>query len=99
LELAEADGSVILRVRVQPRASRDALAGERNGALVVRVTAPPVEDAANRALVRVLGEALGVAPSRVRILSGHTGRTKRVAVEGLAVDGVRARLEASEGGR
>jgi uncharacterized protein len=54
---------VTLRVRVQPRASRDALAGEREGALVVRLTAPPVEGAANEALARFLGRTLGVAPS------------------------------------
>ena len=54
-----------LRVRVQPRASRDALGGEREGPCVVRLTAPPVEGAANRALARLLGRALGVAPSAV----------------------------------
>ena len=87
-----------LRVRVQPRASRDALAGERDGALLVRLTAPPVEDAANEALGRVLGKALGVAPSRVRIVAGATGRNKRVAVQGASLADVRARLEAAVAG-
>lgn len=79
-------------MRVQPRASRDALAGERDGALLVRLTAPPVEGAANAALVRLLGKTLGVAPSALRILAGSTGRSKVVAVEGLDAAAVRARL-------
>jgi len=79
-------------VRVQPRASRDALAGEREGALLVRLTAPPVEGAANEALARLLGRALGVAPSAVRVVGGATGRNKRVAVAGLDAAAVRARL-------
>ena len=83
-----------LRVRVKTRSSRDALAGEREGALVVRLSAPPVEGAANEALVRVLGKALGVGPSHIRILSGTTGRQKRVAVSGVGIEEVRTRLEA-----
>lgn len=83
-----------LRVRVTPRASRDALAGERGGALVVRLTAPPVEGAANEALVRLLGKTLGVPPSAVRIVAGATGRNKTVAVAGVDAAGARARLEA-----
>ena len=79
-------------MRVQPRASRDALAGEREGALLVRLTAPPVEGAANEALARLLGRALGVAPSAVRVVGGATGRNKRVAVAGLDAAAVRARL-------
>jgi uncharacterized protein (TIGR00251 family) len=83
---------VTLKVRVQPRASRDALAGEREGALVVRLTALPVEGAANEALARFLGKALGVAPSAVRIVSGATGRNKVVAVAGLDAAAALARL-------
>jgi len=79
-------------VRVQPRASRDALAGERAGALVVRLTAPPVEGAANEALARFLGKALGVPPSAVRIVAGATGRNKVVTVAGLDAAAAFARL-------
>lgn len=85
---------VTFQVRVQPRASRDALAGEREGALVVRLTAPPVEGAANRALTRFLGRALGVAPSAVTIVSGGAGRSKRVAVAGIDAETARTRLMA-----
>ncbi len=79
-------------MRVQPRASRDALAGERAGALVVRLTAPPVEGAANEALARFLGKALGVPPSAVRIVAGATGRNKVVTVAGLDAAAAFARL-------
>ncbi len=89
LDIRATEAGLTLRVRVQPRASRDALSGERDGALVVRLTAPPVEGAANEALARVLGKALGVAPSAVRVVSGATGRNKVVSVAG--VDAVTAR--------
>ena len=92
LELRTTDAGLTLRVRVQPRASRDALAGEREGAQVVRLTAPPVEGAANEALSRFLGKALGVAPSAVRVVSGTTGRNKVVSVAGLDAATVRERL-------
>ena len=81
-----------LKVRVQPRASRDALAGEREGALLVRLTAPPVEGAANEALARFLGKALGAPPSAVRIVAGGSGRNKVVAVAGLDAAAALARL-------
>jgi hypothetical protein len=92
LDLRDADGGITLRVRVQPRASRDALSGEREGALVVRLTAPPVEGAANEALARFLGRTLGVAPSAVRVVSGTTGRNKRVSVAGVDAAAARERL-------
>ena len=92
LDLRESDAGLTLRVRVQPRASRDALSGEREGALVVRLTAPPVEGAANEALVRFLGKALGVAPSAVRVVGGAAGRNKVVSVAGLDAATARERL-------
>ncbi len=92
LDIRTTEAGVTLRVRVQPRASRDALSGEREGALVVRLTAPPVEGAANEALARFLGKALGVAPSAVRVVSGASGRTKVVSVGGGDAATVRERL-------
>jgi uncharacterized protein (TIGR00251 family) len=98
LDLREGPEGVRLRVRVQPRTSRDAIGGERDGALVVRLTARPVEGAANEALVRFLGRALGVAPSAVRVASGATGRNKVLAIAGLDAAAVRARLAAAPDG-
>lgn len=87
----------MLRVRVTPRARSEALAGERDGALLVRLTAPPVEGAANEALGRFLGKALGVPASRVRVIAGERGRNKTVSVTGIDAATARSRLEA--GGR
>ena len=92
LDLRTSGALLTLRVRVRPRASKDALGGEREGALVVRLTAPPVEGAANEALARFLGKTLGVAPSAVRVVSGATGRNKVVSVAGLDVATARERL-------
>lgn len=94
LDVRDSDGGVTLRVRVQPRASKEALGGERDGALVVRLTAPPVEGKANEALARFLGRALGVPPSAVRVVQGATGRDKRVAVAGVTAAAALARLGA-----
>ena len=94
LDLRTSGAFLTLRVRVQPRASKDALGGEREGALVVRLTAPPVEGAANEALARFLGKTLGVAPSAVRVVSGASGRNKVVSVAGLDAATARERLGA-----
>lgn len=90
----EKDGEVIFFVRVKPRASRDAIEGEHEGALVVRLTAPPVEGEANDALVRLVAARLHVPKSAVRILSGERGRVKRLSVRGTT----RAEVEALAGG-
>jgi uncharacterized protein (TIGR00251 family) len=74
---------VILDVRVIPRASRPGLAGTRDGALLVRLSAPPVEGAANAELIQVLAKALNIPKRQVTIVAGEHGRLKRVRVEGL----------------
>jgi len=98
IDLREHDGSVTLRVRVQPRASRDGLGGTREGALVVRLTAAPVEGAANAALVRLVGKLLGLPASAVTVLRGATGREKVLKVMGADAAQVRRQLEAALGG-
>ena len=84
---------MMIRLRVQPRASRDAITGFRDDVLAVRVAAPPVGGAANAAVTALLADALGVAPSRVRVVRGQRGRDKVVEVDGLTVAEARARLE------
>ncbi|MBN2368933.1 MAG: DUF167 domain-containing protein [Vicinamibacteria bacterium] len=79
---------VRLRIRVQPRASREELGNVRGGALVVRVTAPPVENAANAALVRLLARRLRVPASSMRIVRGGTGRDKLVEIDGVELQEV-----------
>jgi uncharacterized protein len=73
-----------LKVRLQPRARRDEILGERGGALLVRLTAPPVEGRANEALCRLLARRLGVAPTSVTLIRGARSRDKVVRVEGLS---------------
>jgi uncharacterized protein len=68
------------------------MAGEREGALVVRVAAPPVEGAANEALIDFLSASLRVPRRAIRIVSGEHGRLKRVAIEGVAAADVRRLL-------
>ncbi len=75
------DGSVI-RVRVKPNASREVVEGVADGALSVRVTAPPVDDRANRAVVRLLADLLDLAPSRLEIVRGGTARRKEILARG-----------------
>jgi uncharacterized protein len=81
-----------LTIRLSPRASREEIAGERDGMLLVRVTAPPVDGAANEALVRLLAKRLRVAKGAVQIVSGDTSRTKTVEVDGLDEAELRDRL-------
>jgi uncharacterized protein (TIGR00251 family) len=71
-------------VRVQPRAVRDGVTGIRDGRLVVRVTAPPVDSSANDAALRLLAHLLGIPPSRVRLVSGRKSRNKTVEVSGIS---------------
>jgi uncharacterized protein (TIGR00251 family) len=85
-----------LRVRVQPRASRDAIVGWREDALRLTVTAPPVDGEANEAVRRLLARALCVAPSAVRVVRGERGRDKVVEVAGVAAADLRVRLGAGE---
>jgi uncharacterized protein len=77
------DGALIFSVSLSPRSSRDAVAGWTTaGTLKVYVTSPPVDDAANRRLVGLLAEELGVPRSEVTITSGFKSKSKRLAVPG-----------------
>lgn len=80
---AMSDQPAVLRVRVQPRARRDEIVGERGGAVVIRLTAPPVEGKANAALVAFLAKAAGVPRSHVEIVRGASARDKVVRVQGV----------------
>jgi hypothetical protein len=83
LDLQRRDGAVTLLVRVQPRASKDEIAGIVEGALKVRLQAPALEDRANEALCEYLARLLKTPKSAVRILSGDRSRIKRVEVRGV----------------
>lgn len=76
-------GGVTFAVRVVARASRSEVVGEFDGAVRVRLAAPPINGAANEELIRLLSRALGVLRGEVKIISGYTVRSKRVRVEGI----------------
>ena len=71
---------LILHLRIQPRAAKDEIAGPHGDSLKVRLTAPPVDGRANEHLRGFLGRLCGVAKSQVTVLSGETGREKRVRI-------------------
>ncbi len=79
-------------VRVIPRSPQEGFGGIRGSALVVRVSAPPVEAAANQALLRLLGDALGVPTGDLAIISGHHSRDKTLRVVGLSASQLKQRL-------
>ena len=75
-------GQVVFNVQVVARASRSEIIGEHNGALRVRIAAPPVDGAANEELILILARTFKVSKDAIQIVSGHTGRTKRVSITG-----------------
>ena len=85
-----------LRVRVTPRAARNEVAGERDGVLLVRVTAPPEGGKANAATCKVIARALGIAPSRVTVARGAGSRQKSLRVEGVDQRRLKAALRPPE---
>jgi uncharacterized protein (TIGR00251 family) len=83
INYAEKGGSLTFTVRVVPRATRSEIVGEHDGALRVRIAAPPVDGAANKELLRLLACALHVSRSAVEITAGHTSKVKTVTVVGV----------------
>jgi uncharacterized protein (TIGR00251 family) len=75
--------SIALSVRIQPRASKNEITRMENGGLKIRLTAPPVDGAANEALIRFLADTLSVPKSQIEISSGHTSRDKIVRIRGV----------------
>ena len=94
--LRDGDGGVYLAVKLQPRASRESIQGAHGNELKIAVTAPPVDSAANEALIEMLSDLLGVSRSGVRIVRGQTSRHKSVFIAGLRATDVEARLAPSE---
>ena len=93
LSIETKDGGVVFPVRVQPRASKDEIAGVMEGALKLRLRAPAVENRANEALREFLADLLKRPKSAVRILGGEHSRTKRVAIQGVTRQEIEALLQ------
>ena len=81
-----------LAVRLIPRGGRDGVAGERNGAVLIRIAAPPVDGEANTALIAFVAKALGVPKGAVRIVRGETSRDKVLVIDGVDAADARATL-------
>ncbi|HEX8922083.1 MAG TPA: DUF167 domain-containing protein [Pyrinomonadaceae bacterium] len=92
---SERDGALLFTVRVVPRAARSSIIGEHDGALRVRVAAPPVDGAANEELLRVLARALDLPARDLEITSGHTSKVKQIRASGAT----RERLESLAQGK
>jgi len=90
------ESGIELDVRVIPRAKKTAIGGERDGCVLVRLAAPPVDGAANEALIRYLAQLCAVPLRAVRIVSGERGRRKRVAIEGVSGDSMRELIRGSD---
>ena len=81
-----------LAIRVQPRAKRTEVAGERGEAIVIKVNAPPVDGKANEAVCRLIAQRLGVPSWDVRIVRGERARDKVVRIDGVDAEAARAKL-------
>ena len=85
------DAQILVRLRA--RGSRNELIGMRDGVLQAKVTAPPVDGKANRALCRLIAKRVGVAPSRVSVVRGERSRDKLIRVEGIDAAALREALK------
>lgn len=80
------NGGVLIDLRVQPGAGRNAVVGRHGDAIKVRVGAPPIGGRANEAIIDLIADALGIKRAEVSLVSGDTSRTKRVQVNGITVE-------------
>ncbi len=85
--------SCTIKVRVQPKSSRNQVDGFQDGTLRVRVTAAPTEGQANAAVIAILAKTLGVSKSRLEIIRGYSSRDKVISVDALTEQEVRRKIE------
>jgi len=91
--IRETSGGVLVSLLIQPRASKNEIAGPQGDRLKLRLTAPPVEGAANKMCIAFLAKCLGVPKSAIEIASGESSRQKQVLIRGGALGAVRDALE------
>jgi uncharacterized protein (TIGR00251 family) len=95
IKLTVTGDSITFAVRVQPRSSKSGVVGELDGALKIRLAAPPVDGEANEELIRLLAKLFGAPRLRIAILSGQTSKNKIVRVSGISVEDVERILAAT----
>jgi uncharacterized protein (TIGR00251 family) len=93
LQIRELHDGLEIRIHVQPRAKRREISGAHNGALRIKVTAPPVNDAANRAVIKCLADKLGVSKSKISILSGSKSRDKILRIKNISSEDFYKKLD------
>lgn len=86
------DAGIVIDLKIIPRARRSELGGVRDERLVVRLAAPPVDGAANQALIEFLADLFERPRRAIRLLSGETSRTKRVEIQGVTLEYARTRF-------
>jgi uncharacterized protein (TIGR00251 family) len=84
---------VVIKIKVQPRASKSRIAGVLGDALKVTLTAPPVDGAANAACIEFLAKSLDIPKNRIEIISGQTGRTKLLKIFGVKSEDLKDKIE------
>lgn len=89
LFLQPSTDGVLLRVYVQPKASREGIAGYHGDALKIRLKAPPVEGEANAACIRFLASLFGLPQTNLSIKTGHKSRLKLIEMEGVSIEEIR----------
>ena len=95
IEIAQNDKGVILPIRAQPGARRNAIVGEHGGALKVAVQAPPEDGKANEAITDLLRKSFGISKQQIELLSGHTSRDKKFLLTGITLEQLQAKITAS----
>ncbi len=86
LDIKEHNNAVTIKIKVQPRASKNQICGVMEGALKIKLSAPPVDGEANKALQEFLAKLFKVAKSQVEIVSGLTGRNKTVRINNINIE-------------
>jgi uncharacterized protein len=84
LQVSETSAGLTVHLHVSPRAKFSEIAGLHNGALKVKITAPPVDDAANRAIIEYFSKLLGIPRSNLKILAGNKSREKVLLIKGIS---------------
>ncbi|KUG02705.1 hypothetical protein ASZ90_019899 [hydrocarbon metagenome] len=86
LNISEIPGGIRLEIKVQPRSSKNQIAGKQEGALKIKLTAPPVEGEANQALINFLSAFLKIPKRNINLIKGETSRHKLVEIQGIDKD-------------
>lgn len=92
MKLQPRGGGVVISVKVVPNSSRDAIVGALGDALKIKVAKPPEDGKANKAVEALLARTLGLAPSRVSVVGGHSQPQKQVLIEGFDAASLQAAL-------